>query len=89
MSNIENFLNYRESIFSGIGNDGIINEIFKRINLNDNNKLFVEFGAWDGIYNSNTRNLFLNGWSGIFIEPSIERFKQLDINYKNEKKLLV
>ena len=62
-------------------NDPLIEEIFKRLKIK--NGLFVEFGAWDGIANSNTRKLFLDGWSGILIEPNRKRYEELEKNYED------
>jgi hypothetical protein len=61
-------------------NDFLIEEIFKRMEIT--NGFFVEFGAWDGIFASNTRKLFESGWnSGILIEPAKDRFLDLQKNY--------
>ena len=67
-------------------NDYIIEEIFKRIGVK--NGFFVEFGAWDGIFGSNTRRLFNNGWSGILIEPNKDRFQDLEKNYENNDNVI-
>lgn len=66
-------------------NDHLISEIFQRIGIK--NGFFVEFGAWDGIFGSNTRGLFLEGWEGILIEPHPERFKDLEENYKEHDRI--
>jgi hypothetical protein len=42
---------------------------------------FIEFGAWDGKYLSNTYNLFNNGWSGIYIEADTNKYKDLLSNF--------
>lgn len=52
-------------VFSQNGEDGIIEEIFKRIGTT--NKYFVEFGAANGLWN-NTTNLLVEGWQGLWIE---------------------
>ena len=54
-----NLNNFRKNNYSQNGEDGIIKEIIKRLKLdkNPNNNWCVEFGAWDGIYLSNTYNL--------------------------------
>ena len=50
---------YKKNIYSQFGEDGIIEEILKRLK-NKINKTCVEFGAWDGIHLSNTYNLIKN-----------------------------
>ena len=47
--------------------DGMIQEIFKRIGVS--NQVFVEFGAGDGTEN-NTAYLMLSGWRGLWIDGS-------------------
>jgi hypothetical protein len=42
---------------------------------------FIEFGGWDGIYLSNCRNLYENGWSGCFIEADKNKYNELVNNY--------
>ena len=76
----DNLLNYGYDKYTSTGNDGIIDYIFKNINLKKG--IFVEFGAWDGIKNSNCRKLFEEGWSGIFIEADEQKYKELKNNYK-------
>jgi hypothetical protein len=57
--------------------------------LPDKNKWCVEFGAWDGIHGSNTRDLILkHSYSGVQIEGSIEKFEALKINYADRPDVL-
>jgi hypothetical protein len=72
-------LNFGSNVYSQRGDDGIIREIFRRIGIE--NGFFIEFGAWDGIYLSNTRLLFENGWSGMFIEGDPKKAKKLKDSY--------
>lgn len=78
--NIINLLDYRENRYSTIGNDGIIKYIFDRLDIKEG--IFVEFGAWDGVKNSNCRGLFEDGWQGIFIENDKDKYEELKNNYK-------
>ena len=68
-------LNYGYSVFSQGDEDGIINEIFSRIKLN--NKKFIELGVENGLEN-NTTNLLLNGWNGVWFEGNKKWKKQID-----------
>lgn len=73
-------LHYYRNIHSQVGQDGILEEIFRRLGVT-NSGLFVEFGAWDGVYLSNCRALFELGWGGVFIEGDSEKFTSLVENY--------
>lgn len=67
---------YASNTVSQNGEDGILEEIFRRIK--PRSKLCVEFGAWDGKHLSNTWALWYNaGWSAVLIEGERERFLQL------------
>lgn len=71
---------YKKNIYSQNGEDGIIKEIFKRLEKKLN-KTCVEFGAWDGIHWSNTYNLIKNhSFKAILIEGDKKRFKELNNN---------
>jgi len=75
-------------VFSQSGEDGIIDEIFKRIGTT--NRFFVEFGVTDGPAN-NTVYLLLNGWKGLWIENNAEYVKQIQKKYRSliDKKILL
>lgn len=79
----ENFFyeKYKKNIFSQNGEDGVIDEILKRLNLND--KWCCEFGAWDGKHLSNTFNLVSKGYNAVYIEGDSNKFKDL-LNTCNE-----
>lgn len=68
-------LRHEVQINSQNGEDGIINEVFKRIGTG--NKIFAEIGIGDGLEN-NTAFLLSQGWCGYWIDAS-------DIFIKNEQ----
>jgi hypothetical protein len=73
----ENFFyeKYKKNIFSQNGEDGVIEEILKRLDLKDN--WCCEFGAWDGKHLSNTFNLVSKGYNAVYIEGDSNKFKDL------------
>jgi hypothetical protein len=82
-------LDYKFDVYSQQGEDGIVQKILEILVKND--MWCVEFGAWDGVHLSNTRNLILNkGYSAVLIEGSKNRFLQLQKNYvKNERVITI
>src|ERR1039458_5825174 len=69
-------LKYRANTYSQFGEDGIIEELCRRLGIKQG--WFVEFGAWDGKNLSNTYNLVAHqGWQGVFIEGDPEKYKDL------------
>jgi hypothetical protein len=66
---------YARDVFSQNGEDGIIEELFKRLNINSG--YVCEFGAWDGKHLSNTFNLIQKGFKGVFIEGDKDKFPDL------------
>jgi hypothetical protein len=84
---IDRFTLYKKKVFCQLGEDGIIEEIFKTIGTT--NKYYVEFGGWDGIYLSNTANLRINkGWTGLLLEGnkdkvlSVENRQELNLQHE-------
>ncbi len=71
-----------KSVFSQFGEDGVIEKIFEVIEPGP--KFAVEFGAHNGIANSNMRNLVVNhGWSTFQIEGDRGRAADLAQNYRD------
>lgn len=72
-------IEYRKNIHSQNGEDGVLEEIFKRINIasSNNEKWCVEFGAWDGKHLSNTFHLVEQGWNAVYIEGDKEKYQDL------------
>lgn len=66
-------------VFSQSDEDGIINEIFRRIGVAS--KTFVEFGVGNGLEN-NTVALLYDGWSGLWIEGSSELCREIEAGFK-------
>jgi len=76
---------YKKNIFSQYGEDGIIEEIFKRLS-DVSDKKCCEFGAWDGKFLSNTCNLITNhNYEAILIEADKKKFNELNINFPDKK----
>lgn len=73
-------LDFKYDRFSQHGEDGIIEKILEI--LPEKDRYCVEFGAWDGIAMSNTRNLIINkGYSAVLIEGDSAKFEELKRNY--------
>ena len=67
---------YRNNKFSQNGEDGILEELFKRLDIEKG--WACEFGAWDGKHLSNTFNLVANfNWNCVMIESDKEKFLDL------------
>ena len=82
-----NFLRFRKNIYSQNGEDGILEEIIKRINLKEIE--VCEFGAWDGKHYSNTFNLVENySAKAVYIEQDNSRFNDLIETSKKFKNIL-
>ena len=80
-------LDYKDNIYSQTGEDGIIKRILEILPVTD--KWCVEFGAWDGVFLSNVRNLIeRKGYSGILIEGSESRYHKLYNMYSNNKNII-
>jgi hypothetical protein len=77
---------FERNVYSQGGEDGIIEEILARMRLAvPLDGWCVEFGAWDGIYLSNTYNLIKNQqYKGVLIEGDAERYKTLCKNIPME-----
>jgi len=74
--NKQTLYKYRKDCYSQNGEDGVIEEILKRLNVK--NGFCVEFGAWDGKYLSNTYHLVKDcGWKGLHIESDPDKFAEL------------
>ena len=73
------------SVHSQFGEDGVLERDFEIIEPGP--RYAVEFGAYDGITNSNMRNLVVNhGWSTFQIEGDPELAEQLAGNYADYPK---
>lgn len=68
---------YARNVFSQNGEDGVIAELFARLGIKNNEAWACEFGAWDGVYLSNTFNLVVNGVKAVYIEGDNEKFRDL------------
>ena len=67
---------YAKNVYSQHGEDGIVEELLKRLNIE--NGWVCEFGAWDGIHLSNTFNLIENkNFNAVFIEGDKNKYKDL------------
>ena len=75
-----NLNRFERQVFSQNGEDGIIEEIFKRIGVT--NKYFVEFGVGNGLEN-NTLYLLMKEWSGAWIEGSGSNCSEIAARFRS------
>mmetsp|Transcript_24679 Transcript_24679/g.45994 ORF Transcript_24679/g.45994 Transcript_24679/m.45994 type:complete len:447 (-) Transcript_24679:40-1380(-) len=59
------------------GEDGIIAELFNRLDISNGEGWSCEFGAWDGQHLSNTFALIQKGFRGVFIEGDTTKYQDL------------
>jgi|APSaa5957512535_1039671.scaffolds.fasta_scaffold06726_2 hypothetical protein len=83
-----NLLSYKKNFRSQNGEDGIIEKIFSIIQKKTPG-YFVEFGAWDGEFLSNTYSLLKNdNWSGCYIEGDSKKYEQLNKKYRKSDNVI-
>jgi len=86
MTTTNDLYNHIYDKYSQRGHDGIIEKILKELSIDKG--YFVEFGAWNGIFLSNCRKLYENGWKGCFIEGDVNKYIELCNNYKDDDNVL-
>lgn len=86
---LKNLNFYRKDVYSQNGEDGIIEEILKRLNIQKNLQV-VEFGACDGKSLSNTFNLIKEKKVDIavYIESDLKLYNDLEKNAQIYKSIL-
>lgn len=84
---MKTLLKFRKNYYSQHGEDGVIEEIFKRLQISDG--WFVEFGAADGKDLSNSYMLVKKGWKGVEIEGDLNRFESLKKNITDYKENII
>ncbi len=71
---------FEKRVYSQNGEDGIIEEIFRRMNISMG--YFVEFGAEDGWECNSAYLVRKKDWSGVMIEGDRKAFRSLNDHYK-------
>lgn len=71
---------YGYKVYSQNDEDGIIQEIFRRIGRT--NKIFIEFGVQNGL-ESNAHYLLHKGWKGLWIEGNHGHCEEIKIKFNN------
>lgn len=79
--------NFSENVYSQFGEDGIIREILDRLRSHVRlDSWCVEFGAWDGIFLSNTCRLIReDGFSAVLIEGDKRKAQVLERNFPQKE----
>jgi hypothetical protein len=84
---LEPLAKFRHDVYSQNGEDGIIREVLSRISRrHELSQWCVEFGAWNGVFLSNTCRLIReDGYRAVLIEPVPKRFAELCENFPDDK----
>ncbi len=85
MSRVSTWLQeHQRNVYSQTGEDGIVEAILELLPQTD--KWCVEFGAWDGLFYTNSRNLIESkNYSAVLIEAARDRFLKLQSNFASRK----
>lgn len=79
---------YKKNYYSQNGEDGIINELLSRLNIKGG--WLCEFGAGNGVTNSNTLQLIdTNNYKGVFIEYDEKEFNAMVKNHNTNENLIL
>lgn len=83
---MENLATFQKDVYSQFGEDGILREILTRLRRRTTlNSWCVEFGAWDGVFLSNTCRLIREEkFSAVLIEGEKARVDELNKNFPEE-----
>ena len=80
-----NLAQYKKSITSQDGEDGILEYLINNFQIN---RSLVEIGSHNGVWLSNTFNLWKNHlFNGLLIEYNLKYFQELKNNFKYLKNL--
>jgi hypothetical protein len=81
--NLKSLSHYADNTYSQFGEDGIIAEILRRLEtVTSLDHWCAEFGAWDGVFLSNTCKLIReSSYSAVLIEGDPKRVEQLVGNF--------
>lgn len=75
-----------KSVYAQGAEEAMLEQIFARVP--PKNKYCLEFGASDGLRNSNTARFLLDkGWQGAFLEGSDYRFGRLESNWRDKSQV--
>jgi hypothetical protein len=77
-ANPQRLLRHGFKIYSQNDEDGIIQEIFRRIGVGD--RRFVEFGVQTGV-ECNTAKLLVEGWRGLWMEANARSANQIRVGF--------
>jgi hypothetical protein len=75
-----NLNRFERQVFSQFGEDGIIEEIFRRIGTQS--RTFLEIGVGDGL-ESNTALLLLKGWTGYWIDGDRRQMQAIRKHFRD------
>lgn len=86
LSTVKSLGEFKSNTYSQTGEDGLIAEILDRISTSyDTDQWCCEFGAWDGLYLSNTARLIREeSYSAVLIEGDKKRLKELQFNFPQD-----
>ena len=76
------YFDFAQNFFSANGEDGITQKIFTDLGITAQGSVVCEFGAWDGLDDSNTAHFWMRGYEAILIESNQSRFNDLLRNTK-------
>src|SRR5262245_53752647 len=80
-------MSFKRGGFSNNDEEAMLAAFIAKLLPRQHNRTAVDVGAGDGMRNSNTYSLFLNGWSGLGVEYDSHKFVKLARAYKHFPKV--